>query len=219
VGSSYAGSADFSVPSALQGNYYITVFADRDNLVPECTAEQNNTSSAGPVNIVNSLPDLTVPSVTPLPTAVLGSTQNVSWTAQNVGQPMGQSTTWIDRVYLSTNDTWDDFDTPVGGAIKTAQSASGESYAANAQITIPNRTPGNYYLIVYSDAGGNVPEGLPESTAENNNWKATPITLTVPGVDLQASNVGAGSPLFSGVAQNISWTITNTGDTATLSSE
>ena len=54
---------------------------------------------------------------------------------------------------------------------------------------------------------------------ENNNWFAVPITLTVPGIDLQATNVSVPTPVYSGLQSNISWTVTNTGTVETLVSE
>ena len=217
IGASYAQSQAITVPNTLQGNYFVTVVTDYDNAIPECSAEGNNAASSAAVNVLNSLPDLRITNISSVPTAVLGSSVNVQWTGQNFGQPMTQQQSWIDRVYLSNDDTFQDYDTPLGGAIHAAALGTNASYPKSAQVTMPNVQPGNYFLIVYADAGGNVAEGLPDSPPEMNNWIATPITLTVPGVDLQASNVSAATTVYSGLSTDVSWTVTNAGSSATLS--
>lgn len=216
AGANYSQSQAVVVPSALQGNYFITVRTDAYNQVDECGAKDNNLNGGTVVNIQNSLPDLRVTAISAPASATLGAPIAVQWTARNFGQPMTRDQSWFDRVYISNDNTFDGGDTFIGSVLQTANLASGASYTANARVTIPNHPTGNYYLLVVADADNNVVEGLPDSAPENNNSFAAPLTLVAPGIDLQASNVSAAAPTYSGVPNTISWRVTNAGDSPTL---
>lgn len=206
------------LPNFLQGNYQLTIQTDAFGQVPECSFEDNNYGTGSTFDVPNSLPDLRVPTVTPISTAVLGSTVNVQYTGANNGAAMSQQQSWIDRVYLSYNDQYDEsYDRSVGGQISNAQLGANQTYANQIAATLPNVSPGNYFLIVVADADGNIVEGSPNGLTEQNNWRAFPITLTAPGVDLQAVNVTANAALYSGLTSDIGWTVTNAGSSATLS--
>lgn len=151
--------------------------------------------------------------------SILGQTVSVSWTGTNAGQAMSQPQSWVDRVYLSSNQTVDYGDIPLASVVQNRALAANGTYSANAQVTIPNVAVGNYYLVVAADADGNITEGATGSVPETNNARASAIALTAPGVDLQASNVAAPNPLYSGQTTNITWAVTNFGATQTLSAD
>ena len=50
--------------------------------------------------------------------------------------------------------------------------APGASYAQTKSVTIPNRPPGNYFLILKVDTGGTVYEAN-----ESNNLRVVPLTI------------------------------------------
>lgn len=205
VGAEYTQNQVVQVPLYLQGEFTIVVQADGQNVVSECSFEANNENS-GMTTLQSSLPDLRINSVTAPSTAVVGTSFDVQWNGQNYGA--GKSAgVWADRVYLSTNSTFEFYDSLIGGAIFNQSLATNETYTGNAQVTLPNVVPGNYYLITVADATGQIAEG----SNEENNTRAVPITLTSPQIDLQVTAVNISPTIYSGRPANISWTVTNSG--------
>lgn len=201
------------IPLFLEGDVQIVVRADVFNSVPECSYELNNESS-GNTNAQQDLPDLRINSVNSPSAASLGQMFNVSWTGSNDSAAMSNSASWSDTVYLSTNTTFEPGDTLIGGSIRNGQLASGQTYGGNANVTIPNIAPGNYYLFVNADSGGHVSEGINEN---NNVSSPIAINISAPQVDLQVTSVTADPVIYSGQFTNISWTVTNLGSLQTLS--
>lgn len=208
----YTQNQVVNIPLFLQGEVIIYVQTDFYNAVPECSFEENNLNSA-PTELQSELPDLRVNSIQAPASASLGSQITVDWTAQNFGSPIN-SQSWVDRVYLSSDATFSFGDVPIGGSLLNQSLGTNGTYSRQVTATIPNLPVGNYYLIVVSDADGNVAEGI----NDNNNATAIPITLTAPAVDLQVTTVNVDPVIYSGQFANISWTVTNTGSQATASS-
>jgi len=132
------------------------------------------------------LPDLTVVSVTPDKTiANFGETFDVTWAVENLAGVAAVGD-WIDRVWLSADDTLDPGDTALGSqpASVSAQSlplAAGGSYSGTATITLPNDpqayADGTYWLFVETNADGDSPE-----SDQGNNDLAVELSLsTLPG--------------------------------------
>ena len=59
-----------------------------------------------------------------------------------------------------------------GSWARPAAVAAGASYAQTKSVTIPNRPPGNYFLILKVDTGGAVYEAN-----ESNNLRVVPLTI------------------------------------------
>ncbi len=214
IGGEYTQNRVVYIPLFLEGEMQIIVRADAYNNVAECSYELNNEVS-GYTSVQQDLPDLRINSVNSQSAASLGQTFNVSWTGGNNSAAMTSSASWSDTVYLSSDATLALGDTPIGSVIRSGQLASGQTYSANANVTIPNVAPGNYYLIVNADNGGHIVEGVNET---NNASTAMAITITAPMVDLHVTNVTADPVIYSGQFTNISWTVANLGSTQTLSS-
>lgn len=213
---SYTQSQAVVLPAYLQGNYQITVQTDASGAVQECAFEDNNGASGATFNVPPSLPDLKIAALAANNSAVLGQTLTVQWTGSNAGQAMRNQQSWIDRVYLSSDAALNYGDIPLGGLIRQANLASGATYSGQAEITIPNVAVGNYFILVAADADNNVVEGAPSSAAENNNVNAAQIALTAPAVDLTAGNVSANQTLYAGQTADVSWTVANSGTSATV---
>ncbi|MBX3265900.1 MAG: PD40 domain-containing protein [Acidobacteria bacterium] len=208
----YTQNQVVNIPLFLQGDVIIFVETDFYNAVPECSFEENNQDSAQ-TQLQSDLPDLRVNSIQSTASASLGSQITVDWAAQNFGSPIN-SQSWVDRVYLSSDATFSFGDVPISGSLLNQSLGTNGAYSRQVTATIPNLPVGNYYLIVVSDADGNVAEGI----NDNNNATAVPITLTAPAVDLQVTTVNVDPVIYSGQFANISWTVTNTGSQATASS-
>ena len=115
---------------------------------------------------------------------------------------------WRDFIYLSTDNIFENFnDTFINSSSITTQTplAADGTYTINRSITLPNVTPGDYYLFFRADGSQNQGE-----TNENNNYsQAIPITIGAP--DLIISEASA--PESGGLGENISvsWTVENQG--------
>ncbi|MCP4110165.1 MAG: hypothetical protein GY749_32355 [Desulfobacteraceae bacterium] len=122
---------------------------------------------------------------------------------------------WTDIVYISGNTELNEKDTVLETVSHTEPLASGKSYAYTASVTIPADSEGDYYIHVVTDTE----DTIYEHTDENNNavYKAVTV-LPYPPVDLNVADfsiLGSGS---SGQALDISYTVENTEQGATLSS-
>ena len=219
AGGSYTESRFVGLPAYMEGEYFLTVTTDVSNSVPECgVAENNNTAQSGNFTVQNNLPDLVIDTVSAPSTAVVGDSFSVQWAGRNANQAMPSSvTSWVDSVYLSTDQTFSNGDHYIGTAINNLNLAGGQTYSKQTQVATGNIPEGTYYVLVYGDTGSHIYKGSGGTSPENNNVRASgPITLTTPAVDLQVGNVSVALPHHSGTFRDISWTVTNAGATQTL---
>ena len=161
--------------------------------------------------------DLQVASITPPTGAVSGSPVTISWQAGNFGAIPIASSTWTDRVYLSSNNIFGDADDiSLGSVIQTRSLAVNETYSATANVTLPNGLGGNYYLFVQTDINNNIPEFIYESN--NIRRSDNPFAITPAGPDLQVTGLGTtpASPQ-SGQQVTINWNDANSGTASTPS--
>ncbi|MFN0124282.1 MAG: CARDB domain-containing protein, partial [Blastocatellia bacterium] len=210
---SYTQAQTVLLPRRTQGTYYVFVATNTPVTVPECTGLMNNvTAGANPLEISNTLPDLSLSSVSAPPTAVAGQRVTVNWQAVNGGRAAVTGTPWHDGVYLSVDQRFDDRDTLlVAQPANRGALAVNETYTSRAEIKIPNVSPGQYYLLVRADANDTIYEGR----AEGNNLALTAIQLANPLVDLAAGNVVIPATAFSSQGMTVTWTVTNRGQQPT----
>jgi subtilase family serine protease len=213
INGEYTQNQVVQIPLFLEGSFHIVVRTDSGNVVPECAFDENN-DDYRIADIQQDLPDLRITGVTSPGTAALGSTFSASWTGGNLGAAMTQTSSWVDTVYLSSDNTFGPGDIPIGSHVNSGLLAANQGYSANTNVTIPNVSPGNYYLFVNADSGDNIAEGVNES---NNASNAVSLTLTAPDVDLQVTNLTVNPSLYSGQLADISWTVSNNGVNATVS--
>ncbi len=133
---------------------------------------------------LRKLPDLHVTRVD-ISAAYAGQQATVSWTVKNDGQGGTIEPLWYDYVWLVS------IAVDGSGSTYTQQLAKvpnvqglqvGESYNNSAQITIPERIAGNYYIFVSADM----------NSISSINW--TPTGLTTPPVPYEPSLSGTPYP-------------------------
>ncbi len=181
---SYQVNGRYRLPRGLSGTYYVFVITDpaangqRGNVF-EHTAEFNNAMAASqPLLVVQPPPaDLYVTQINGPSNGLVGQSVDLSWTITNrdsvtVFPAQGS---WSDAIYLSTDAVWDVNDRLIGRTSRSGPLATGESYTATLQATLPAVTPGAYRLIVRSDIFDEVFEG-PD---EGNNRTASSDTLEI----------------------------------------
>jgi len=178
IGASYTKNQTITTSAVAAGTYYLIVRADAAASVSESN-ETNNTRVLGPLAFLAG-PDL-IPTALTGPTTAVPRNANgtytlaVSWTVENQGPSPTAVSTWNDRLYLSTDATWDGADSLILSVSRTTALAPASSYTENRpSVTTGVVTAGSYYLIVWTDAAGSVSEA-----DETNNTRAYgPFTLS-----------------------------------------
>jgi len=202
--------ASSPVITAPPGSYTLFYAVDALDAVPE-TDESNVLSQ--PIAVA-AAPDLELFPFSVPATVALTESITVNWTVQNSGSAAAISP-WVDRVYLSTDASFDLTDTLVGTRSRTVDLAPGLSYGES--LAFPAPTPvGLYWVFVDTDEADQVAEAL---DAAPNRRVAGPIdvySLTPP--DLRVVSVApigpaCGSPtgVRSGDLVTVEYTVTNEG--------
>jgi hypothetical protein len=137
------------------------------------TSSSTTTSTSSSTTTSTTIaPDLTPTNLTIPGSATTNTSISVSWTIENAGS--GAATpNWDDQIYFSTDAVLDNGDTQIGGKLRTVALGAGASYSDTASASIPNVAPGSYYILLKTDATGNLAE-----SDETNNLIAMPITIT-----------------------------------------
>ncbi len=121
------------------GNYHLIVVADANNNVDE-GANENNNFNTKPIQVTKTpRPDLIVEpnSIVAPGTAFFDQNVRVQWRVKNVGGVSTDAGEWVDRIYLSLNQTIDVEDIVLGNLSNVSYLSAGESYTAAADVRIP----------------------------------------------------------------------------------
>ena len=217
---SYAQTLTATIPSDLLptnqdlATYYVFVFADSGNLVPEGVWETNNVLRATHATVIQKLPpappaDLAVTTVAAPSLMVGGRAANISWTVENQGVGASSASSWMDNVYLSTDATYQPGqDILIGSVRHDGVLAAGASYSQTQPISLPNCTFGTFYVIVVTDSGQQVNEG---GALANNVRAADKSMLIVPAklARLEVTAVGLPASVSAGASLTFSYTVAN----------
>ncbi len=228
VGESVSQTLQVTLPFSLaSGNYWLYVQADSTGRVFEAAGEGNNLSAAHLLAVTRRTPDLVASDLTvALPASAAGRI-GVGWRVDNFGDNRTDSTSWTDAVYLSRDATLGSGDLLLGTYFRGNPLENGDGYRVDTSFALPaNLGSGDYYLIVRTDANGQVTEG---ADGEANNVALlgsaqtgpSPISVApeiVPAAlksDLQVAEVDAPASGVSGQAISVSWTVANHGQDST----
>lgn len=181
AGSAYTITPAPTIPPGVAGPYFVIVRADSGNNVFEGGVEDDNTGASPQfVNIALPPPgDLSVASVTPPSTAVLGQPASYQWSILNSGTTTITST-WKDSLFLSTDPVWSINDKRVGTFTTSASGLipSG-TVAGSGTGSTPPVTPGSYYVVAKADVFNQVLE-----TDDTNNTGTSAATVDVTAIPL-----------------------------------
>ncbi|TAK36654.1 MAG: HYR domain-containing protein [Chloroflexota bacterium] len=202
-GSGYTVSQNVVLPKTAAGSYFLIFRTDMYNAVKEL--DENNNALVVPLTLY-ARPELVPTALMGPGTAEPGQAISVTWTVKNQGNG-DAAPSWQDRVYLSTDGTYDSGDTFLVNATQGVTLAVGSSYSVTRSVTLPNLT-GSYYLLLRTDVYNAVKE-----QDETNNVRAVPITLqAVQAPDLTPTALAAPSTASPGQTVPITWTVRNQGD-------
>jgi CARDB/Calx-beta domain/Bacterial pre-peptidase C-terminal domain/RTX calcium-binding nonapeptide repeat (4 copies) len=201
---------DIAIAPDASGKWRLVVRTDAGNQIYEDIAETDNwaISNIGKVQ-QSAYPNLKVSSVQAPSTAFSGQQTTVTWTVTNDGEGATSTPYWIDRVWISANDTLDDLDTYLGEVANPTFLNPGESYTSTLPIAIPNAIGGNFKFLVKTDYNDRVYE-LHRDNDNVGVSNSSQIELTPPP-DVQPLNVNAPTQAFSGQEMALSWTVINNG--------
>ncbi|BCL38168.1 CARDB domain-containing protein [Nostoc sp. MS1] len=188
---------DSPFPSSNSINGLTAKLVSSSSATNESNGDRDNIFTTAAV-----LPDLTGPNASMPSSVVVGSSFQLSYQVQNIGNASAGSS--YTDFYLSPDLNIDSTDTYLGYDYVSGI-AAGSYSQESATLTIgSNIKPGNYYLIYYMDADGNVSE-----SNENNN--AFGITFSVTQPDLTAQNAIVPSSATVGNSVQISYQVKNQG--------
>ena len=167
-----------------------------------------------PTQIVIQPADLVVSTASAPDTADAGSVIQMDWTVVNQGTGATAVSTWIDRVYASSDSVVGGDDVLLGSFTHTGFLGVGQSYTQSQLVTIPFSLIGQYNFFVISD-DDSAAEGINEG---NNASAPLAVSISRDTPDLQVSQLNAPMTALSGSVINMSWTVRNAGIGATNTS-
>ena len=202
AGSSSSGTTPLTIPPAtVPGPYFILVVADVAGAVGE-GGEANNVASV-PISV--TLPDLVVSAIS-APSAARTGTGLAIGTAVKNDAPVAAPGPFTVSLFLSTDETLDGGDTPLGTRTVGTLAANATS-SASTTVIIPDGTPVDVYrILVHVDSGGAVVE-----SDENNVGVSPPVSV---GPELVVSTLTVPSPAIAGRSIAVSNAVKNTGAVA-----
>jgi hypothetical protein len=188
----YSSTQSVTLPSYTLGNRYLLVVADAFNSL----ADPNRANNVQAVPITLTAPNLAISnvSVTPGTSEVDNqATLNLSWTVTNTSS-IDASTAWTDAVYLSSSAV---FDPQTAVLLTTSSAPSVLAAGANYTTTLNNVSvptglaAGSYSVFFVANANVTGEFQTPQQPESNpaDDILSAPLTLTLPSVNLQVSNV------------------------------
>ncbi|MDD3642352.1 MAG: CARDB domain-containing protein [Candidatus Krumholzibacteria bacterium] len=212
----YTRQRNITVPSGLNGTYYLFVTADADNVVYEGGHDDNNAMMhyapleiRPPVIEEPLIADLQVTALGVTPVVQSGGQAPLTWTVQNFGPDETAVGSWADYVYISA----DNILSPTTDHLALVKMHSGalvinETYSVSESVQIPDGYEGGYHIIVKTDAENTVAEGI----WDGNNVRFAPFDVRLtPPPDLQVTALGAPVMLVPGEQATVQWKVTNLG--------
>ena len=211
AGAQYSDTGSVTLPTGISGTYFLFVIADSGDVADQgSTASSHFASVALPVALTPP-PDLEVTSLQTAGPAASGQPLTVNWTVTNDGPgatPPG-STSWVDKIYLSSNGVFDpESDTSLGTFTHNGTLSLGAAYSQSETITLPQSDSGSYTLLVLTDADHDVYQ----ASDPLDHVASIPLTINQsPLPDLQVSTVAATAAAYAGQPITVNWTVANAG--------
>jgi hypothetical protein len=188
---SYAPGSNVTVTASAAGGWAfshwtgaLSGFANPTTVLMDSNKSINAVFAQNPAGL--KVTSATLLGGSPLPTSVsAGQSFTIEWNVLNNSANTASSgdSDWIDDVFLSRDVSFSSDDKPLSlsGAIITGPKAGSAIYTASATITVPDVSPGAYFLIVRTDTNGEVSH---TAAARAAGVLATPLTLTDPELTL-----------------------------------
>ena len=213
AGTSYSKTVSVSLPQDLrQGTYYLQIITDQDEDIYEHGEDdENNTTSTSLTVNPEPRPDLRVDSLYTTKTPVGGQPVKVHWRVENHGTSSTEATSWIDRLYLSRDQTLNpDGDEQLHRSVHKGRLSKNGSYTISEDVVFPGNMTGERYLILSTDAGE---EGAVRELDPENNIRSERITVAKgPQPDLRVDQVEIKGTPTAAQPLELIVTVTNQGE-------
>lgn len=215
MGATYSETVQFTVPLDLSSdNYFIYIVNDAEDDFYEYVGEYNNVYQTTNFPVTAYQLDIAVTAFDAPAEVEWNEEVSCSFTVQNLGTRMSYPQ-WTDKVYLSSDETWDTGDKQLVSSGNGSQLDGGESYEQHLTITIPYGYIGTYYLLAVADVSSVNPD-----LNHDNNVMAVPVNISsIPVPDLEVSEFACiteypacGQPI------KVVYKVTNVGDGPTEAS-
>ncbi|NNE33837.1 MAG: hypothetical protein HKN13_01275, partial [Rhodothermales bacterium] len=219
---SYAAGEEYSTGLQValavdldDGPSFLHVVTDADDGVYEHLTESNNAGTSAEMTLLAYPPvDLVVEGLALSADSVdSGAPLTVNWTVRNTGTGETLSSSWVDRVHLSSDDQLDSSDRLLATVRRSEVLAAAAGYDRSATIATPDNLGGTFFLIVQADAQSQVSE---ENDDNNASVAAEVVIEEVAPPDLRPTAFLAPSQAVAGQPITVSWTVLNQGDGATV---
>ena len=203
AGESYTANTSATIPdSVVAGDYYL-LFAADGNYNYQAETDETNNVRAVPLTI--GAPNLTVSNVSSPAVASLQETISVAWDVTNQGSGVAPAN-WYDGVYISDDGVLDISDRRLTSRYTGSDTplASGASYSASRDITLPDTGIGDRFLLFVADHYDYQGEA-----DETDNTVVVPISISAP--NLVTTGATAPTAASLGAEIDVSWTVENQG--------
>ncbi|WP_182867972.1 carboxypeptidase regulatory-like domain-containing protein [Rhodopirellula sp. JC639] len=214
AGEFYEAQTTVQLPIGVSGDYFFLVHTDATDRVFEHAFDANNVNFDTPATqvILTPPPDLEVTSVDAPASALASRELVVDYRVTNAGTTTTPNTSWLDRLYLSTDNVFDpDVDLPLGVRQRYGALAPDQFYDAQFKVRLPDELLGESFAMVVTD----VDNAVFEFSEDNLGVDAVPIEVTSTPADLQVDNFAVPANALSGQAVLATWTVQNVGLAAT----
>ncbi|WP_165358961.1 CARDB domain-containing protein [Spirosoma sordidisoli] len=193
--------------STTEGTYYFFVKTDAADQIYESLGEQDNVSARSKA-VRMEIPDLRPMQLTAPTSAISEQTVAVQWRVRNDSPAGIFGTNWKDKLYLSTNNTFEAAtDRLLTTVVVNQLLVAGGEYSKQISATLPTGVAGNYFLLLVSDADSSVSEKV-----ETNNLRTAPIAITLaPASDLQVLDVAGPLADTLGTPMQLQYVVRNSG--------
>ncbi|GAL86035.1 parallel beta-helix repeat-containing protein [Sporocytophaga myxococcoides] len=219
-GKYYTNTVAVTLPHGIFGKYFIHVMTDQDDQIFEHAYNNNNFGRSNSITVTLLPPSDLVPTVTSIPaTASNRDKIKVTWTVKNQGGSATNTGRWKDEIYITNNVFFDEKKAVLIGSRTNYSTLNlGESYTAEAMVTIPDNITGANYIFVVTDRENEVFEH--ENKGNNAGRSLSILTIKSPDLIVEKATVlnttvNSGEMLYfqylvrnkgAGAVNSISWT-------------
>ncbi|MDR1877349.1 MAG: hypothetical protein LBQ84_06965, partial [Flavobacteriaceae bacterium] len=194
-------------PSLTPGNYYLFAFTDEEDEIYEHQAENNNLHIVGPVYVQPYPLDIVAENLTATATTQWQETIPVTFTVRNNSEEKTVQTQWMDAVYLSAKNFFDNTAILLKERKHIGALASGEHYTVSENVVVPNGYTGNYYILCVADSK----EINYDINRDNNTVSSAIAVNSTPTPDLVIEDFQVTGAPLSGQPFHVTYTIKNNG--------
>ena len=202
----YTLSQNLQIP--FGGDWYL-LFVTDVSLV-QIEGDEDNNVAWSPLAIAGGAgPNLEVINSSAPAAGLAGETLHLTYDVQNTGDVDALSA-WNDYIIVSSDTTPQHQVAFLTSNYRSAGLAADAEYHVEKDVKVPGTlAAGDYYILFYADGSGGQME-----TDDNDNWESSPLSITIPDVDLTVTMEPIPASLAYGATIAITWTVTNHGTEA-----